>query len=67
MEETHWRKSLINLHQSPAERRAKYRLCRCLGAPVACAMQRRDWRWNKIARVFGYTDFRHLEEALGDK
>ena len=51
---------LVNKEQSPAERRLKYALCISLGDDTGNATRRRDWRWNKIARVHGYTSFRNL-------
>ena len=59
-----WSKRLVNLRQSSEERRAKYRLVRALGASRSWAVRYRDWRWNKIARRFGYRDFKQMKEVL---
>lgn len=60
-----WARHLINLRQGKEERKAKYYLARRLGASWSHAQKYRDWRWNKIARRFGYRDFNHLKEVLG--
>lgn len=56
-DETSYFKQLVNEHQTPEERRAKYYLCVRLGDSWQLAQKRRDWRWNKIARVHGYDSF----------
>ena len=48
-----WLDSLINYKQTPAERQAKYRLARSMGANSSWAASMRDWRWAKIYRFFG--------------
>ena len=60
-------RGLINYFQSPAERRAKYRVCRIMGRNVAWSITMRDWRWNKIARFFGFPNFSTLyAEVIGE-
>ena len=48
-----WLDGLVNNKQLPAERRAKYKLARQLGASRAWALRMRDWHWPKIYRAFG--------------
>ena len=55
----------INARQSPAERRAKYRIVRLLGGSKPTAVRLRDWNYNSIARYFGYRDYKHLVEVNG--
>lgn len=50
---TNWARHLVNLHQTPEERRAKYAYARKLGANASHAQRMKDWRWNKIKRRFG--------------
>ena len=57
-------KGLINLYQTPEQRRLKYYLARALGATCYTAQRLRDWRWNTIARYFGYKSFKELELTL---
>lgn len=59
-----WVKYLVNLRQTPEERRRKYALVRFLGGNRSHAERLRDWRWNKIARRFGYQDFNHMAKEL---
>ena len=59
-----WSKHLVNFRQSNEERRAKYQLARAFGTSVSWAKRYRDWRWNKIARRFGYRDFEQMKEVL---
>lgn len=61
---TQWSRKLVNLRQTPEERRLKYFLARHLGAGWWEAQRMRDWRWNKIARRYGYEDFDHLKRVL---
>uniref|UniRef100_A0A6H2A5C4 Uncharacterized protein n=1 Tax=viral metagenome TaxID=1070528 RepID=A0A6H2A5C4_9ZZZZ len=56
---------LVNLRQTNEERRLKYALVRAMGANVAWANVYRDWRWNKIARRYGYRDINHMRGILG--
>ena len=44
---------LVNLKQTPEERREKYWLCRSFGLNSYQAMRRRDWRLSKIERALG--------------
>lgn len=48
-----WLDSLVNNGQTSAERQAKYRLARSLGANPSWAASMRDWHWAKIGRFFG--------------
>ena len=50
--ESHWAKGLVNLNQSPEERREKYALCKSLGASPDQANRMRDWRMSKIKRRY---------------
>ena len=59
-------RALVNLRQTNEERRLKYHLARTLGANVSWAQRYRDWRWNKIARRFGYASFEAMKEALAN-
>jgi len=59
-----WSKQLVNLRQSSEERRVKYRLVCALGTSPSWARRYRDWRWDKIARRFGYRDFKEMKEVL---
>jgi len=59
-------RALINLRQSNEERQLKYHLCRRLGSNSSFSKRMRDWRWNKIARRYGYSNFTELKEALED-
>lgn len=59
-------RALVNLRQTNGERRLKYTLAKSLGANYAWRSVYRDWRWNKIARRFGYYDFKTMKEALED-
>lgn len=63
--ETNYFKHLVNAHQTRDERRMKYCLCIYLGDSWQIAQRRRDWRWNKIARVHGYSDFDNLLKFFG--
>jgi hypothetical protein len=38
----------VNLHQTPEERRDKYRYCRCLGLSVGNSRRLRDWHWSAL-------------------
>ena len=51
--ETAWAKHLVNLNQTPAERKAKYLLVLRLGGTPNDARQMRDWREAKIKRAYG--------------
>lgn len=51
--DSHWAKGLVNLNQTPEQRKAKYRRARELGATVAWAMRMRDWHMPKIERALG--------------
>lgn len=62
--ESNWRRSLVNLHQTPEERKSKYKLSRALGGSCYQADRMRDWRWNKIARWAGYYDYMGLQNSL---
>lgn len=48
-----WRSNLVNLNQSPEERRAKYVFLRRHGKNTAWSVAMRDWRWSKIYRCLG--------------
>ena len=50
---TKWARNLINLNQTPSERKAKYDYAISLGANPAHARRMRDWRMPKIERRFG--------------
>lgn len=54
----------MNLRQTNEERCLKYHLCRWLGVNYKWAMRMRDWRWNKIARRFGYSSFKSMKGAV---
>ncbi|OGM08545.1 hypothetical protein A2Z67_01750 [Candidatus Woesebacteria bacterium RBG_13_36_22] len=64
MIETAWHKGLVNYHQTPLERKLKYFTCRYLGDNSYRAFRRRDWRWNKIARVHGWYNFLEMKDYL---
>lgn len=49
---SNWKKNLVNLWQSPDDRREKYHLCRSLGCNSYHARSMRDWRLSKIERLF---------------
>jgi hypothetical protein len=51
-DETNWESHLVNLHQTPEERREKYWLCKSLGANSYRARDMRDWRMSKLERHF---------------
>jgi len=59
-----WIKNLVNYYQTSDERRAKYRICRSLGCSSYNAGRYRDWRWNKIARRFGYPNMVTMSQSL---
>lgn len=48
-----WQRHLVNLWQSPGERRDKYHLVLSLGVNTSWAIRMRDWRLSKIERFFG--------------
>lgn len=48
-----WIEELVNLHQTPEDRRSKYWLVRSLGGSVALARRFRDCRLPKIERLYG--------------
>jgi len=50
---TPWAKHLVNLNQTPAQRKEKYELALKLGANPAHARRMRDWPESKIRRRFG--------------
>ena len=54
----------VNAGQSPEERRAKYKLCKLLGDNYYNAFRRRDWTYNHIAKVHGYTDYKTMIKIL---
>jgi len=47
-----WVKGLVNLHQTPEQRREKYDFVRGLGLSSYHAKKMRDWRWSKLYRFF---------------
>jgi len=55
-----WNKNLINLWQSPEDRREKYHLCRSLGCNSYHAKRMRDWRLPKIERLFNLVPKQHI-------
>ncbi|MBA7565126.1 hypothetical protein ES708_06801 [subsurface metagenome] len=59
-----WNKKLINAFQTPAERRAKYHICKLHGANKATAFRIRDFGWQKIARWWGYESASDMFLAL---
>lgn len=54
----------VNAGQTPEERRSKYKFCRLLGDDVSNAIRRRDWTYDHIAKVHGYTDARTMVKLL---
>jgi hypothetical protein len=46
------RRQLVNLWQTPEERREKYQFCRAAGANSYEAMRMKDWRWEYIHEFF---------------
>lgn len=48
-----WKLNLVNLWQSPDERRQKYWLVKSLGGSAELAHRFRDCRLSKIERLFG--------------
>lgn len=47
---------LVNLKQTPEERRAKFWLCRSMGYNNAQSRRMRDWRLAKIERCLGLAE-----------
>jgi len=49
--ESKWARSLVNLNQTPTQRKHKYDLALSLGVNPAHARRMRDWHENKIRRA----------------
>lgn len=55
---------LVNLWQTAEERRAKYWLCRSLGANPSWATSMRDWRLSKIERKYNLPITNKMDSPL---
>lgn len=51
---SNWFKHLVNAHQAPQDRRAKYAVARAHDLNRNQSTRLKDWRWSKIARILGY-------------
>lgn len=50
-EESHWQSQLVNLHQTPQDRRDKYFYLRAHGVSYSWACRARDFTWSHIEIV----------------
>lgn len=60
-----WFRKLVNAHQSSEVRRQKYAVVKAHGYSRSHADKWRDWRWSKLARLFGYASIEDLFLTVG--